>query len=76
MTAADHAACYVRLGPNAAELMKGTIKVEMPIQGKNKRQDIVKVGSEPGNKRAELEANCVAEMRTLAKTIGLSRGNC
>ena len=75
ITAADTAACYLRLGPQAADLMRGSIKVELPFQGKNKGPSLVKVGSEPGNSREKLEADCAAELKALAKTIGLNVSN-
>ena len=69
ITAMDHAACYIKLGARAADLMRGAIKVELPIQGKGKRQDCVKVGVQVDNRREGLVAQCVGELRQLARAI-------
>ncbi|XP_005098478.1 Bloom syndrome protein homolog isoform X2 [Aplysia californica] len=69
VTAMDHTVCYIRMGPRAADLMRNQIKIELPIQGKRKRADAVKIGTEPKNSREKIEQDCLTELRALAKTI-------
>ncbi|GFN80529.1 Bloom syndrome protein homolog [Plakobranchus ocellatus] len=69
VNAQDHTLCYVKLGPRAIDLMQNKIKVELAIQGGRRRADVAKVGSEPKNSREKVEAECLIELRKLARKI-------
>ncbi|KAK7481319.1 hypothetical protein BaRGS_00027399, partial [Batillaria attramentaria] len=75
ITAADTAACYVRLGPKAASLMQDQMKVEMPVQGGRKRSEVCRIGQEPQTSRQQLVEECYKELIALAKTIATEHGS-
>ncbi|XP_076443905.1 uncharacterized protein LOC143282199 [Babylonia areolata] len=75
ITAADTAACYLRLGPKAACLMQNKLKIEMSVQGGKKRSEACRIGQEPQTNRQQLVEDCYKELVALAKTIATEHGS-
>ncbi|XP_063432421.1 recQ-like DNA helicase BLM [Mytilus trossulus] len=69
ITAADTAACYIRMGKNANDVMYNKIKVELPIQGGGRRTEVAKIGREPVSEKQNLIDKCYDELVELAKEI-------
>ncbi|XP_071171243.1 recQ-like DNA helicase BLM isoform X3 [Mytilus edulis] len=69
ITAADTAACYIRMGKKANDVMYNKIKVELPIQGGGRRTEVAKIGREPVSEKQNLIDKCYDELVEMAKEI-------
>ncbi|KAK3098744.1 hypothetical protein FSP39_022633 [Pinctada imbricata] len=73
ITAAEHTACYIKLGPKSNDVMMGKLKVELQVQGSRKRTEVAKIGKEPVSKKEALIEECYAELVEMAKVIAAER---
>ncbi|XP_052100493.1 recQ-like DNA helicase BLM [Mytilus californianus] len=74
ITAADTAACYIRMGKKANDVMYNKIKVELPIQGGGRRTEVAKIGREPVSEKQNLIDKCYDELVEMAKEIAAEYG--
>lgn len=73
ITAADHTACYVKLGRRAQDMLMGKIKVELQI-GTKKSSEVVKIGKEPVSQRQIFVEECYNELVEMARNIAIEHG--
>ncbi|XP_052240275.1 recQ-like DNA helicase BLM isoform X2 [Dreissena polymorpha] len=68
ITAMDHAACYIKLGRKAQDVINGKMKVELQVQENRKKKEL-KIGTEPVSEKSRLTEECYEELKTRAEEI-------
>ncbi|XP_033099860.1 Bloom syndrome protein homolog [Anneissia japonica] len=72
-TALDHAVCYIKVGPKAASLLSGKIRVEMNIQSGSKPTKITVV-SPVISETQKLKQSLYDELRSTCRQLGRQTG--